>query len=44
MPSRRPFQFVLPLSVAAAVLALVSAAARSPVHPVPPAPPESKLA
>ncbi len=44
MATPRPVQVVLPLLVAAAVVVLVSAAARSPVHPVPPAPPESKLA
>lgn len=44
MNFRRIWSTLLPLGVAAATVVLVAAAARSPVHPVPPAPDSNQLA
>lgn len=44
MSVRRVWSTVLPLGVAAATVLLVAAAARSPVHPVPPVPAADQLA
>lgn len=44
MSLRRLWSSVVPLGIAAAIVLLVAAAARSPVHPVPPAPAPDQLA